>query len=170
MSRASFSLTLFNIIVLNMIISVVAFTQNTSHSTRSNIQIIHVKSRENSLKSSPFLHKNYQQEIKLQMVENETKNSNNDDDIPKLPNKSKSSGIVTALVMGPPLIAKLLIVLTVKFMTDVIVFPMLWLYRLVKKIAVRTKILFGSSSRRSRNSNSKLNEEEDMKATVVSSI
>lgn len=88
-------------------------------------------------------------------------NENNVDDIPKTPNSSKSSGLLTALVMGPPLIAKFLVVLTVKFMTDVIVYPLLWTYRLAKRM--KNKLFRG------RNSKSKLNEEEDMNATIVSS-
>ena len=90
-----------------------------------------------------------------------SEDGNSDDgDIPKEPNTSKRSGFVTALIMAPPLLAKLFIVLTVKFVTDVIVFPLLWLYRLVRKLKVK---LLGASGKIS-----KLNEEEDMAATVVS--
>lgn len=84
--------------------------------------------------------------------------NSDDSDIPKEPNTSKRSGFVTALIMAPPLLAKLFIVLTVKFVTDVIVFPLLWLYRLVRKLKVK---LLGASEKIS-----KLNEEEDMAATV----
>lgn len=88
-----------------------------------------------------------------------SEDGNSDDgDIPKEPNTSKRSGFVTALIMAPPLLAKLFIVLTVKFVTDVIVFPLLWLYRLVRKLKVK---LLGASGKIS-----KLNEEEDMAATV----
>lgn len=88
-----------------------------------------------------------------------SEDGNSDDgDIPKEPNTSKRSGFVTALIMAPPLLAKLFIVLTVKFVTDVIVFPLLWLYRLVRKLKVK---LLGASEKIS-----KLNEEEDMAATV----
>jgi len=88
-----------------------------------------------------------------------SEDGNSDDgDIPKEPNTSKRSGFVTALIMAPPLLAKLFIVLTVKFVTDLIVFPLLWLYRLVRKLKVK---LLGASGKIS-----KLNEEEDMAATV----
>jgi len=53
------------------------------------------------------------------------------------------SGFLTALIVGPPLIAKFAIVLMVKFLTDVIVFPLLFLYRMCKSLKNRIVGLFG---------------------------
>ena len=50
-----------------------------------------------------------------------------------------NSGLITALVMAPPLIAKFCIVLLVKFLTDVVVYPTLFLFRVGKKL--KNKIL-----------------------------
>ena len=51
--------------------------------------------------------------------------------------------IGTALVLGPPLLAKFGIVLAVKFMTDLVVFPLLIIFRFVKDAK---KKLFGKSA------------------------
>eukprot|EP00554_Chaetoceros_debilis_P002371 CAMPEP_0194082610 /NCGR_PEP_ID=MMETSP0149-20130528/8070_1 /TAXON_ID=122233 /ORGANISM="Chaetoceros debilis, Strain MM31A-1" /LENGTH=196 /DNA_ID=CAMNT_0038764799 /DNA_START=812 /DNA_END=1405 /DNA_ORIENTATION=- len=53
--------------------------------------------------------------------------------------KKERSGFVTALVMGPPLIFKFGIVLVVKVLTDLVVFPLLWLYRACR--LVKNKVL-----------------------------
>jgi len=53
--------------------------------------------------------------------------------------KKERSGFVTAMVMGPPLIFKFGIVLVVKVLTDLVVFPLLWLYRVCRLI--KTKVL-----------------------------
>ena len=53
--------------------------------------------------------------------------------------KKERSGFVTALVMGPPLIFKFGIVLVVKVLTDLVVFPLLWLYRACR--FVKNKVL-----------------------------
>lgn len=42
------------------------------------------------------------------------------------------SGFLTALILGPPLLAKFGIVLMVKFLTDLVVFPLLFLYRICR--------------------------------------
>ena len=47
--------------------------------------------------------------------------------------KKERSGFLTALIMGPPLLAKFGIVILVKIMTDMVVFPLLFLYRIIKK-------------------------------------
>jgi len=47
-------------------------------------------------------------------------------------NKKEGSGLVAALFLGPPLFAKFVIVLIVKFMTDLVVFPLLFLYRMAR--------------------------------------
>lgn len=52
------------------------------------------------------------------------------------------SGFLTALIVGPPLIAKFAVVLLVKFLTDVIVFPLLFLYRMCKNVKNRIVGLF----------------------------
>lgn len=54
------------------------------------------------------------------------------------PSKERN-GFLTALIYGPPLIAKFGIVLLVKFVTDLVVFPLLLLYRLCKN--AKNKVL-----------------------------
>mmetsp|Transcript_8613 Transcript_8613/g.12719 ORF Transcript_8613/g.12719 Transcript_8613/m.12719 type:complete len:181 (-) Transcript_8613:382-924(-) len=71
-----------------------------------------------------------------------------------------SNGFLVALMMGPPLIAKFLIVLCVKFVTDVVVFPLLYLYRAAKRLKVA---MFGGYKK---GSSSGLTEEEDMETTI----
>jgi len=46
--------------------------------------------------------------------------------------KKQRSGFITALILGPPLIAKFGIVLVVKLLTDLVVFPLLFLYRICR--------------------------------------
>lgn len=61
-------------------------------------------------------------------------------------NKKERSGFVTAMILGPPLITKFAIVLLVKFLTDVVVFPFLIFYRFVKMSKNKVVGLFTSSS------------------------
>jgi len=77
-------------------------------------------------------------------------------------NLDNSNGFLVALMMGPPLIAKFLIVLFVKFVTDVVVFPLLYLYRAAKRLKVA---IFGGYNKGSESS-SGLTEEEDMEMTI----
>eukprot|EP00565_Helicotheca_tamesis_P006834 CAMPEP_0185726820 /NCGR_PEP_ID=MMETSP1171-20130828/2680_1 /TAXON_ID=374046 /ORGANISM="Helicotheca tamensis, Strain CCMP826" /LENGTH=92 /DNA_ID=CAMNT_0028395241 /DNA_START=429 /DNA_END=707 /DNA_ORIENTATION=- len=53
--------------------------------------------------------------------------------------KKERSGFLTALLLAPPLFAKFVIVLLVKFLTDVIVYPFLFLYRAVRRAKNKTK-------------------------------
>ncbi len=46
--------------------------------------------------------------------------------------EKERNGFITALVLGPPLIFKFGIVLVVKFLTDLVVFPLLFLYRMCR--------------------------------------
>lgn len=46
--------------------------------------------------------------------------------------EKERSGLITALILGPPLLAKFMVVLIVKFLTDIVVFPLLFLYRICK--------------------------------------
>lgn len=46
--------------------------------------------------------------------------------------EKERNGFWTALVLGPPLLAKFGIVLLVKFLTDLVVFPLLFLYRICR--------------------------------------
>eukprot|EP00553_Chaetoceros_curvisetus_P008380 CAMPEP_0204630588 /NCGR_PEP_ID=MMETSP0717-20131115/20853_1 /ASSEMBLY_ACC=CAM_ASM_000666 /TAXON_ID=230516 /ORGANISM="Chaetoceros curvisetus" /LENGTH=118 /DNA_ID=CAMNT_0051647889 /DNA_START=222 /DNA_END=578 /DNA_ORIENTATION=+ len=46
--------------------------------------------------------------------------------------KKERNGFITALILGPPLIFKFGIVLVVKFLTDLVVFPLLYFYRLCR--------------------------------------
>jgi hypothetical protein len=62
-----------------------------------------------------------------------------DDDAPAPKEKKEMSGFVAALVMGPPLVAKFMIVLLVKFLNDLVVYPLLYLYRAVRLL--KKKIL-----------------------------
>jgi len=43
-----------------------------------------------------------------------------------------SGGMKNALLMGPPLLCKFVVVLVVKFLTDAVVFPLLFLYRFLR--------------------------------------
>ena len=63
-----------------------------------------------------------------------------EDDNKSLNNNSSSNGKMTALIMAPPLLVKFVILLVVKFVTDLIVFPLLWTYRLAKRVK---KVVFG---------------------------
>jgi hypothetical protein len=53
-------------------------------------------------------------------------------------NENRPSGWKNAIFMGPPLFAKFMIVLVVKFLTDLVVFPCLFLYRMAR--LMRNKI------------------------------
>ncbi len=53
------------------------------------------------------------------------------------------SGFWTALVLAPPLLAKFGIVLLVKVITDLIVFPLLFLFRISKIVKNKFLGLFG---------------------------
>jgi len=48
------------------------------------------------------------------------------------PNKNKKNSSFTSLILVPTLIAKFAIVILVKIMTDLVVFPLLALFRLLK--------------------------------------
>ena len=61
------------------------------------------------------------------------------------PKTKEQSGFLTALFLGPPLIAKFAIVLVVKFLTDLVVFPLLVLYRICKSVKYKTLNLLRSS-------------------------
>jgi len=56
--------------------------------------------------------------------------------------EKERSGFLTALVLGPPLLAKFGIVLLVKFLTDLVVFPLLFLYRIIKSLKNKIVGLF----------------------------
>uniref|UniRef100_A0A7S4NFP5 Uncharacterized protein n=1 Tax=Odontella aurita TaxID=265563 RepID=A0A7S4NFP5_9STRA len=47
-------------------------------------------------------------------------------------NDKESSGFITALLLAPPLFVKFVIVLCVKLITDIVVFPLLFLYRMAR--------------------------------------
>jgi len=74
-----------------------------------------------------------------------TTSSNDDKETPENINKKERSGFLTALIVGPPLIIKFAIVLLVKFLTDVVVFPILILYRFVKLCKIKVAAFFASS-------------------------
>lgn len=67
--------------------------------------------------------------------------------------KKERSGFVTAMVMGPPLIFKFGIVLVVKVLTDLVVFPLLWLYRVCRLIKNKVMGLLPASVSSSINGN-----------------
>lgn len=56
--------------------------------------------------------------------------------------EKERSGLVTALILGPPLLAKFMVVLIVKFLTDIVVFPLLFLYRICKSAKNKVVGLF----------------------------
>ena len=61
----------------------------------------------------------------------------------KTPEEKPKSGFLTAVLLGPPLIAKFIIVLLVKFLTDLVVFPLLLLYRFARSIKKKLLKLIG---------------------------
>jgi len=75
-----------------------------------------------------------------------TTGSSDAKDTPENKNKKERSGFVTALITLPPLVMKFAIVLLVKFLTDVVVFPILILYRFVKLSKNKVVAFFTSSS------------------------
>uniref|UniRef100_A0A6V2C517 Transmembrane protein n=1 Tax=Ditylum brightwellii TaxID=49249 RepID=A0A6V2C517_9STRA len=83
----------------------------------------------------------------LFMAEDNEDGENNDgESSSKVEEKGKSkkqpSGFWTALLLAPPLFAKFVIVLLVKFLTDAIVYPFLFLYRAVRRAKNKTKSVF----------------------------
>lgn len=60
----------------------------------------------------------------------------------KSQNIETKSALVTALVMGPPLLAKFAIVILVKIATDLVVFPLLFFYRFCNMIKNKIVGLF----------------------------
>lgn len=57
-------------------------------------------------------------------------------------NNDNRSALVTALLIGPPLIAKFGIVILVKIATDLVVFPLLFFYRFCNKVKSKIVGLF----------------------------
>mmetsp|Transcript_42038 Transcript_42038/g.61674 ORF Transcript_42038/g.61674 Transcript_42038/m.61674 type:complete len:164 (+) Transcript_42038:39-530(+) len=57
--------------------------------------------------------------------------------------KGTESGFKNAILMGPPLLFKFCIVLVVKFLTDIVVFPLLFLYRFVRLTKAKVLSVFG---------------------------
>ena len=56
--------------------------------------------------------------------------------------EKERSGFWTALILGPPLLAKFGIVLLVKFLTDLVVFPLLFLYRMCRLVKIKLMGVF----------------------------
>ena len=71
--------------------------------------------------------------------------ANNNNNIPQKTTSEEKpkSGFLTAVLLGPPLIAKFIIVLLVKFLTDLVVFPLLLLYRFARSIKKKLLKLIG---------------------------
>lgn len=57
-------------------------------------------------------------------------------------------GILKILFISVPLFCKFCIVLIIKFLTDLVVYPLLWLYRLAHLIKIRTLRFFGIDPRK----------------------
>uniref|UniRef100_A0A7S2S4P8 Uncharacterized protein n=1 Tax=Eucampia antarctica TaxID=49252 RepID=A0A7S2S4P8_9STRA len=89
---------------------------------RSNTPIITNSRNDFSRIKSPLL---------VRMSEQDS-NVNGEKEIKVSSEKKPRSGFLTALIVGPPLIAKFIIVLLVKFLNDLVVFPLLFLYRAVR--------------------------------------
>ena len=83
-----------------------------------------------------------QQTLCMTMDENDNETvMKNEEQTTEDDNKSlNNNGKMTALIMAPPLLVKFVILLVVKFVTDLIVFPLLWTYRLAKRVK---KVVFG---------------------------
>jgi len=80
------------------------------------------------------------------------KKDEGDEESTTLINKSsrndESGGFFLTLLLAPPLIAKFCIVLLVKFATDAVVYPILWLWRLASRAKRKVLGIFGAGEKR----------------------
>ena len=83
---------------------------------------------------------------------------------------NNNSGWKNALMMGPPLVIKLCVVMLVKFVTDVVIFPALFLYRFLRLIQKKILSMFSTTKidDEQSSSNKKISSAEDLDATRVS--
>lgn len=81
-----------------------------------------------------------------------TLGDNEDDDDDEV---EARGGILKILFISVPLFCKFCIVLIVKFLTDLVVYPLLWLYRLAHLTKCRILKLFGINSKKKTSSREK---------------
>lgn len=95
--------------------------------------------------ATPSFTTRYNEEYDAAASSNDEKNKKKSKSIKtqaKEDDSSSTSGLRNALIMGPPLFLKFCVVLIVKFLTDVIIFPLLFLYRILRLMKVRIFLLF----------------------------
>ncbi|EEC43790.1 predicted protein [Phaeodactylum tricornutum CCAP 1055/1] len=64
----------------------------------------------------------------------------------KVAAEKEKSGLAKAVLLAVPLFCKFVIVLCIKFLTDLVVFPLLWTYRLARLTKKKILGLFGKRS------------------------
>jgi len=79
-------------------------------------------------------------------------NSNNEDD-------TTGGGLTRTMLLAIPLFCKFVIVLIIKFLTDAVVFPLLFLYRFARITKRKIRALFTSSSKKDDENASPINGE-----------
>ena len=120
----------------------------TNASSRSSIFRSNVSQKKFARSSSSSSSNNRIKELSNLILlgeEGEANGEANNDNIPQktTPEEKPKSGFLTAVLLGPPLIAKFIIVLLVKFLTDLVVFPLLLLYRFARSIKKKLLKLIG---------------------------
>jgi hypothetical protein len=68
----------------------------------------------------------------------------------------ESVGLTRTILLAVPLFCKLIIVLMIKFLTDLVVFPLLYLYRFARLTKRKIKSLFTSNNNNNNNELSKI--------------
>lgn len=107
--------------------------------TTINRKIYNMQSSSNS--DDGISNTNGNNDIELKDTTNTTTASNKQKQQQQKRGLGGGGGLKNALIMGPPLILKFLVVLIVKFLTDVIVFPLLYLYRFIRLIKHKILLL-----------------------------
>jgi hypothetical protein len=82
-------------------------------------------------------------------LEDDEEDGDGDDEI------EAKGGILKILFISVPLFCKFCIVLIIKFLTDLVVYPLLWLYRLAHLAKIRILKLFGIDTTAKKSASSK---------------
>lgn len=76
--------------------------------------------------------------------------------------KMSSGGVVRTLLLAGPLFCKFVIVLAIKFLTDLVVFPLLFLYRGIRLVKQRVLLIFGIDARKKPNNKKNKDNNENL--------
>uniref|UniRef100_A0A7S2XLE9 Uncharacterized protein n=1 Tax=Attheya septentrionalis TaxID=420275 RepID=A0A7S2XLE9_9STRA len=101
--------------------------------------IDHVRTSVRPSKSTRFPLQRHGTSSALSMAVSEGQEADDDSNADAPKEKKEMSGFLAAMVMGPPLVAKFIIVLLVKFLNDLVVYPLLYLYRTIRLL--KNKVL-----------------------------